>query len=563
MDKITNNLVKKFLENETITPKDESEAFEHFANFAVIANEYSETFDVTDIHAGSAADTGLDGVAILVNGSLVTDEEEIEDLAKRNNYLDVTFVFIQGKTSSSFDSSEFGNFAFGVKDFFSDEPSLVRNARIEYFSSLERKVFEHSSSMTKGKPECKLFYVTTGTWNGDKNFEARIKEAKRDLNALNLFREVQVTPVDADSLHELYNATQNKVSTDVQFPNKITLPDINGVQQAYLGVLPANEYLKLITDSSGGIRKSLFYDNVRDYQGENVVNREIGETFSLGYTDRFAILNNGVTIVAKHVNVVGNKFHIEDYQIVNGCQTSHVLFHHADDITAQTHVPVKVIVTDNEEVMHSVVKATNRQTAVSIEALESLSAYQKKLERYYDAMDPHLKLYYERRSRQYAGAGVEKTRIVTLSNQLRYFASMFLNEPHRAGRYYSTLLKMIGQRVFLDGHDPVIYYTSAFVHYKMESLFRNGFLEPSCKLFRYHISMVLRLQIGGEDMPKLTHAKKIRTYCEKILAPLKDSTKAVDVFKDAIDTIESITTGAETRDTVKTQSFTDKVLEAI
>jgi hypothetical protein len=369
--------------------------------------------------------------------------------------------------------------------------------------------------------------------------------------------------VDADRLHSLYNATKNKVRTEIQFQTKITLPDIRGVQQAYLGILPATEYIKLLTDPGGAIRKSLFYDNVRDYQGDNEVNEEIAQTLTEKLQDRFAILNNGVTIVAQRVQPVGNKFLIEDYQIVNGCQTSHVLFANQLSVTPETFLPVKIIVSEDEELVNSVIKANNRQTAVGIEDLESLSAFQKKLEQYYQAIAAPNRLYYERRSRQYSDlAGIEKVRIVTLPSQLRNFASMFLDEPHRAKRYYGTLLQLIGKQVFLDGHDPISYYTSAFASYKLDTLFRNGSLDTKYKMFRYHVLMIVRYQLGGKDMPALT-ANKIRSYCEGILKVLQEAPKAVEAFKAAFGVLDKIMTGGETRDTVKTQSFTDQVLAVV
>jgi hypothetical protein len=44
--------------------------------------------------------------------------------------------------------------------------------------------------------------------------------------------------------------------------------------------------------------KSVFIDNVRDYQGTNSVNIDIAATISDGFMDQFALRNNGVTIVA-------------------------------------------------------------------------------------------------------------------------------------------------------------------------------------------------------------------------------------------------------------------------
>lgn len=560
MDRITRHLLDSFIAEESLTGTSESVSFEHFGNYTVISSEYSEQFDINDVHAGGGNDTGLDGIAIIVNGTLVTQIEEIEDLLTTNKYLDVTFIFAQSKTSSNFDVSEFATFTFGVIDFFSENPRLVRNDEIKAFAKLQDFIYSKSVGMTRGKPECKLFYITTGKWVNDANFMARINAARVDLEQLNLFRTVEIIPIDADKLHQMYNSTKNKVQTEIQFQNKITLSDISGVEQAYLGVLPVEEYLKLITDGSGSIRKSIFYDNVRDYQGDNDVNLEIAQTLIGTSSDRFSILNNGVTVVAKSVQLVGNKFLIEDYQIVNGCQTSHVLFLNQIPHNTPIFIPVKIIVSNNEEVVNSVIKANNRQTAVGIEDLESLSGFQKKLESYYQATPAPNKLYYERRSRQYNDiAGIEKVRIVTLPYQLRYFSSMFLDEPHRAGRYYGTLLQLIGKKVFVNGQDPIIYYTSAFSNYKLDTLFRNGSIDSKYRMYRYHLLMILRYTLGGKDMPAMT-ANKIKGYCERILSVLYDSAKAIAAFQASTVIIDAVTTGEETRDIVKTQIFTDQIL---
>lgn len=307
----------------------------------------------------------------------------------------------------------------------------------------------------------------------------------------------------------------------------------------------------------------MFYDNVRDYQGNNDVNKEIAETLVSDHKDRFPLLNNGITIVAKNVVPVGNKFVIEDYQIVNGCQTSHVLFLNKEQIDTDFSIPIKLIVSNDIDVVNSIITANNRQTSVGIEDLESLSTFQKKLETYYQAIPAPNKLYYERRSRQYNDIpGIEKVRIITLPYQLRYFASMFLDEPHRASRYYGTLLQLIGKKVFLSSHDPVSYYTSSFANYKMDSFFRNSSLDVKYRMYRYHILMILKYQLGGTDVPALT-ANKIKGFCEKILVVLQDSHKSQVAFQKAVAVIDSLTTGSETRDIVKTQTFTDMILNEI
>jgi hypothetical protein len=54
-------------------------------------------------------------------------------------------------------------------------------------------------------------------------------------------------------------------------------------------------------------------------------------------------MNNGITIIAKTLRSTGNRIYIEDYQIVNGCQTSHVLYDQRSNLDQSVLVPLRVI----------------------------------------------------------------------------------------------------------------------------------------------------------------------------------------------------------------------------
>ena len=61
---------------------------------------------------------------------------------------------------------------------------------------------------------------------------------------------------------------------------------------------------------------NIFEDNVRDFQGYNIVNSEIQDSLRHGEDQaRFGLLNNGITIVAKSITPVGDQIEIYDYQI--------------------------------------------------------------------------------------------------------------------------------------------------------------------------------------------------------------------------------------------------------
>ena len=333
--------------------------------------------------------------------------------------------------------------------------------------------------MTRGKPRLRLYYVTTGKWTGEAAPQARVDADLADLEGVGLFSRREFIPVDADKLQEMYRRTRNKTSAEFTFTNRVVIPEIKDVEQAYLGVVPGKEFLKLVLDDAQEIRKSAFYDNVRDFLDYNDVNVEIATTLRSGERDRFALLNNGVTVIAKSATAVANKFHVEDFQIVNGCQTSHVFADNKQEAALENvYVPLRLIVTSDENVRNSIIKATNRQTEVKPDQLYALSDFQKKLEAYYETFAGDRRLYYERRSMQYADAEAEKVRIVSIQQQIRVFGSMFLGQAHK-GHYGRALASSVGRGIFAKNHRLEPYYVSAYAYYKLESLFRRKALTQS------------------------------------------------------------------------------------
>ena len=424
-------------------------------------------------------------------------------------------------------------------------------------------IYERSSRFTRGNPVCRMFYVTTGRWVADKALEARRAAVVEDLSQLNIFREVEFTPVGADLIQRYYNESKNAVARDFRFVSKTVVPESAGVKEAYLGLLPAADFLALLDDGSGGILKSIFYDNVRDWQQYNTVNNEIRSSLqSPADRARFALMNNGVTIIAKTLRATGNRFHIEDYQIVNGCQTSHVLFDNRLLLDASVVVPVRLIATDDEEVIASIVKATNRQTEVKAEQLLALSDFQKKLEAYFQSFPEGQRLFYERRSRQFAsGSGVEKTRIITPTTLILAYASIFLEEPHRTTRTYGALVQQLGKSIFGPEDKLEPYYYAASAHYRLEFLFRNGSIAALFKPARYHVLMAARLLEFSSNLPR-SNSHEMARLSERLWAKMWDTSKSDALLQRAAKVVHDVAEGDFHRDHVRTEPFTTLVKAA-
>lgn len=539
MDKITRTLLENFVAENELEKLNESKQFEYFTNYVVISKLHRNTFELDSLDTGDGGDGAIDGLAVIVNGRLVTDTQELEDIVAESQYLDCDVAFIQSKTSSKFEGSEIGSFIFGVKDFIADEPKLVHNDKMKKQKEIWEAVISKSSYMIHRRPNCKLYYATTGKWVDDQNLRAVISSGSQEIEDSGLFEDVLFEPYGATELQKLYHETRNKLSCTVTFQNRITLPDIEGVKEAFLGIIPFREFIKMLQDDNE-LMYNIFYDNVRDFQGDNEVNGKIQDTLKEGKFDLFCVLNNGVTLVASSLTPAGNRFTLRDYQVVNGCQTSHVL-HQSRAIAGmeRVNVPVKVIVTENEDIKNQITLATNSQTEVKPEQLASLTFFQKKLELFYDSMRGQVDLYYERRSQQYhATPGIKKTQIISIPIQIKTFASAFLNAPHLVSGYYGTIAKRFQGKIFESNHKYAPYYSSALCYYRIEGLFRTGLIDTKYKKLRFHMIMLARMLAMGSVEISPLNSNKIEKQSEDFILTLNDENLCSELFENVVDVLE-------------------------
>lgn len=128
-------------------------------------------------------------------------------------------------------------------------------------------------------------------------------------------------------------------------------------------------------DDEGNIREEVFDENVRAFLGgDNPVNKDIAKTLHSEKSKQFAVLNNGVTIIAPEIAIQSNTkvMHLTNYQIINGCQTTNTLYEHYADLNDNVELVVKFIESQDTDVAIEIVTATNNQSAVENEAFYAL-----------------------------------------------------------------------------------------------------------------------------------------------------------------------------------------------
>lgn len=559
MNKIAEALLKSFRDEQGMDSSLPTDvAFEHFSAFLTLGPQIDGSIDTVQCVVGGNSQPGVDALGVIVNGVLVTGEDEVEALAELNGYLDVDFSIVQAKTSAGFQTSvlaELGDFSERI---FTDGPIASDNDKVKSFHELKEYIYTQVKRFKKRNPIINLYYVSTGlSPRDDKNFEAREKLICKRLEATGLFSSVKIHLVGATELQRRYHQMGNSVTREIDFRRRVALPEIPGVAQAFIGAIAASEFKKLLEGESGNILSSIFYDNVRDWQGQNEVNKGMLDTLrSSDQRARFVLMNNGVTVIAKRIQQTGDKIVLEDYQVVNGCQTSNVVWLAKDVVDDATLVPLRIVATDDDAVVADIISATNSQTPVSREQLLAVTDFQKGIESYFisHAENP---LFYERRSRQFSDRPIEKARVVTPIGLVKAFASVFLEEPHKTARDFGSVLRKVPAEIFNEHHKYDPYYLSALMYYWVEQLLRKGKIEKSLRSARYQIIYVARILNEGEDLPALS-SNKVSRYVGKILPKFKDITSAERALKLAIDVV-SKQLSTPGRDDPRTSSFTQSV----
>ena len=289
-----------------------------------------------------------------------------------------------------------------------------------------------------------------------------------------------------------------------------------------MAVVKAREYVtNLLQNEDGTIKNQLFEENVRHYLGsDNLVNNEIKLTLNSDLKNRFPVLNNGITIVSPDVQIRGKQLHISNYQIVNGCQTSHVLFENRDMLEDIT-LTLKVVETTDEDVFSQLVKATNSQSHVDEKQFLSLHPLAKRIEEYFKAYNSEDdgKLYFERRKKQYIGQDVPNLRVVDFDYVIRAVCAMFLERPELSSQYPKRIYDEFHDKIFNDSIKECIFYTAALVLYRFRLLIASKNISSKVTKYKWHFLPLIAYQITKREIPKLNSKGKkgIESYCEEII----------------------------------------------
>jgi hypothetical protein len=566
MNPLISGLFSNFKSAEELSDLPDNDVFELFVAAQLFPDDVLDQAQTTDLLL-DASTIGIDLAVVEVNGVLVWDVDDVDDMCGSAAKLDATVRIAQAKRTGKIDSASILSLGEVAARFLRND-GLDGFPKVKALMGALARIFEAYAAKLKAPPAVAVHYVCTAPTPSvhDATVQGRARSARESLVGLGFLGSVDVAVWGADELHTAWSRKNQANEVELQLEKQVNLPKMPKVDQAILGVVAATELLKLVESTDGMLNERVFYDNVRGFKGEdNPVNRQILETLGSDESQLLPVLNNGVTVVARaYQPKPGDAVAISEYQIVNGCQTSHCVHQARDAIVGSSspiYVPLRLVVTQDDDVATRIIRATNSQTAVGENDLVALTKFQRKLEDVYRLDPDDIKLAYERRSGQFYGVDVVKTRVVTISDQMRAVAAVMLDMPHAAARYTGRLYDEVGSTIFRDNHRLQPYVASAFAAYRIENAFRTG-LDPALKPARYHILTAVKYQVLGGPSAAL-ESKDIEAQSTTLLAALK-APNHVGLFQEAAQRVVEVGGGQlPTSDRLKRDRFTSELIRAL
>lgn len=532
----------------------EAEQFERYVSANYLFQYVGDNVDLIEHSVlGGGSDEGIDIAAVVVNGRIVSEPEEIDDLISEQGANTAKVIFIQAKTSESYDSKLIAKFLHGVEAVtkYAMRPgSVTLPPRLVDLASLVDRIAESGDKFQDSRIPCELYYVTTSSNDGrSAQAELQVTEAMARIREMSVYSEsFRLRTHGQEELAAKQKERHGPQNVQFNFEKRQTIPATDRVSEAYIGLISAVELLKLLRDDSGEMRAGIFDDNVRlDLGSQNPVNSRIMATLQSAEREHFPFLNNGLTIIATELRGLGDRFFISGYQIVNGGQTSHQLIRWSETdevkksarLTSDLWVPVKIVSSNDASVRTSVSIATNLQTAIGSSDIQASTQAAKNVEEYF-AQSGADGLRYERQNR---GKVLEfaRTRVVTTPELNRAVAATLFGESSRA---IGSPKDLEAEDAFVWGEYPEeTYYYAAWIIYRIDRFFARTPESTTLKAAKYHIAMMVSALVNPKIVP-IFEAVEVDTAVQKLKKPKRLRFRVAE--KKLSDDIESaIATAAE------------------
>lgn len=477
--------------------------------------QFLKPYDVSDEEilygiTDGGNDGGIDGIYFFVNGVLVREDTKIDTKSDKPK---VNVIIFQIKSSGGFSPIEINKLDLFTDDLI-DLSKPAKQFKVKYHSELIEimQVFKDKYLQIVGNfPELAIDYYYISKID-EKQADTKAKDAAEKLknvvkkhfskaraefhfiNAQGLLEQAKKRPLREKTI----NWTEAPMAT----------------KEGYVGLVKLRDYFDFIKDENGQLADRMLEANVRGYQGDITVNKQIRQTL-LGNSDiNFWLLNNGITVIASEEQTAGHlKLSLIDPQIVNGLQTSREIFDYFSTSypkSEERNILVRVIVTPNSVVQDAVIKATNNQTKLPEGSLRTTDPIHHRIEDLFKQAD----LYYDRRKGVYKDRGKPISKIVSVTELIQAVVSIILQQPDDARRRPSDYLTK-------DENYNAVFSVDKFplnIYLKCVQILRKvqHFIQPLKTLdrteklnFKFYVAMLVTCRLTNEVEPSIESLEQI------------------------------------------------------
>ncbi|WP_328677729.1 AIPR family protein [Streptomyces sp. NBC_00343] len=512
-DRVLINQMIEERRNARAVPLSFDAAFERFASEHALHGFGLSEEEIEAGVIGGANDGGIDGVYVFLGGRLLHEDSEILQQTSAVSNVEqgtqLTLWLVQAKTSPGFSEVALDKVAStctNLLDMEVDEATVGilytedLLARFRLFrTALLRLLSRHPTVLIK------FSYVTRGDAS-EVHPKVQAKAKILEAQFSNAFA-VSTGEVEFLGPAELWKRASTLPSYTLELPYRESIT--HGT--SHIALVSLGEYIDFLSDETGAIKSHIFDWNVRDYQGNVEVNREITASLQNPEAPEFWWLNNGITIVCSQATSVGKRLSLSDVQIVNGLQTSYTLHETLHDLYAADPtdavfdrlVQVRILVTVDQAARDSVIRATNRQTSVPVASLRATDDIQRQIESYFLEHD----WFYDRRKNFYRNQGKSTNRIVSIPLLAQSVMAMALGQPDYARARPSSLLKSDSdyRRVFSDKTELPVYLWLARVQRQVDE-YLQSVSDPAVRSLhtnlRFHLAMLGAVDLVGRVFSK-------------------------------------------------------------
>lgn len=488
--------------------KEKDRVFEIFSAEQLLKNKDLDDIELQGGLIGGSFDNGVDGLFIFIDDEYINSFEQIQGI-KKAKYIEVHIH--QYKNTSKIEENVIHKFNTVAASIFNLETEYSEDYwnedLLEKISWLKEIVIKTAAS----HPKYKVYFrhICKGERghiydeeNPNRSYLDKIDIIEKTLKICDL--DDIIFDFDLIGRRELVqmNRVEKQFSLALKLnENPIALDYSEDGKRGYIASANLMDYYKFLTDSNGNLRNYLFDSNIRDFQNNTTVNKEISRTIREENKIDFWWLNNGVTIIADEGSLTGKTLNLDNVQIVNGLQTSYSIYNTIHELNREQDnrsVLLKIIIiNNNEETSDRIIKSTNSQNQVPTSLLRATDSIQRDIEDYFLAND----YFYDRRKNYYRNLKKPMKKIVSINFLAQCLTSIVISEknPSKARSNPTILTKEEAdyKKLFNENRELNVYLNSVKIVKKVEKIikghaFENEDLteEQLKKYYLFHISRI-------------------------------------------------------------------------